>query len=297
MRLGWLLPVLLALVMSALARADLVVTPAAPSLAQTWPGAGNIVFTQNFCLRSTNGASNSGRAYSFTPSAPFTLSNGSSTLPFTATWRGTNNAVSNLTAGVALVNLPGSGAVCPGGNNTTLTVTVPAASLLASPAGLYTRVLQLTFDNAQAAPIVVPVTLSVSIGSYISLSQLTDINLGAFDGVNPLSGTDTVCVYRNVSGGYGVRATGQGAGGAFVLANGASQVSFGVSWNDGTGAVALTPGALLSGRTNVNTTSLDCNAGTANNATLGVTISAANMGAASATGLHTGTLTLTLELQ
>lgn len=297
MRLGRLLPILLAILMPALVRADLVVTPAAPSLSQTWSGAGNIVFTQDFCLRSTNGNSANPRSYSLTPGTPFALSNGATSIPYTATWRGTNNATTALVAGVALTNLPGAGGNCPAANNTRLTVTVTAASLVAAPAGLYTQTLSLTFDNAQAAPLVVPVTLSISIGSYISLSQLTDINLGTFDGVNPLAGSDTVCVYRNVSGGYGVRASGQGAGGAFVLVNGASQVAFSVTWNDGTGAVALSPGVLLSGRGNVNNTSLDCNAGAANNATLGVTVSAAGLGAASAAGLHTGVLTLTLELQ
>lgn len=291
MRLGWLLPVLLALVMPALARAVMEVTPADLSLAQTWSGAGNIVFTQGFCLRSTAGNSPNPKDYDLTADAPFTLSNGSSTLPFSASWAGTT-----LTAGITASFVTGAGAPCPGATNRTLTVTVPAASLVAAPAGLYTRVLRLRFIN-QSGTQDVSVTLSVSIGSYISLTQLTDINLGAFDGVNPLSGSDTVCVYRNVSGGYGVRATGQGTGGAFVLVNGASQVSFSVSWNDGTGAVALTPGALLSGRGNVNTTSLDCNAGTANNATLAVSVSAASLGAVSTTGLHTGTLTLTVEPQ
>lgn len=279
------------------ASADLIITPASPTLSQTWPGSGNIVFIQDFCLRSTNGASNNGRNYSLTPSAPFTLSNGSNTIPFTATWRGTTGVTSTLNAGVGLVNLPGAGVNCPGANNVRLTATVTAASLAAAPAGLYTRILQLTFDNAQAVPVVVPLTLSISIGSYISLSQLTDINLGTFDGVNSLTGSDAVCVYRNVSGGYGVRASGQGAGGAFVLINGASQVSYSVSWNDGSGAAALLPGVLLSGRGNVNNTSLDCNAGAANNATLGVTVSAADMGAASSAGLHSGVLTLTLEIQ
>lgn len=293
MRLGWAFPVLLALVMPALARAVMEVTPAAPSLAQTWSGAGDIVFTQGFCLRSTAGNSSSAKGYDLTADAPFTLSNGSSTLPFSADWAGTT-----LTAGITASFVTGAGAPCPGATNRTLTVTVPAASLVAAPAGLYSRVLRLRFIN-QSVTQDVPVTLSlsVSIGSYISLTQLTDINLGTFDGVNPLSGSDTVCVYRNLSGGYGVRATGQGTGGAFVLANGPSQVSFSVTWNDGTGAVALTPGALLSGRMNVNTTSLDCNAGATNNATLGVSVSAASLGAVSTTGLHSGTLTLTVEVQ
>lgn len=290
-------PLLLVLLSAAVVRADMIVTPTAPSLSQTWPGSGNIVFTQGFCLRSTNGGSSNARAYDLTPSAPFTVSNGSSTIAFTATWLGTTGTTSILNPAVMLSGLAGAGVTCPGGSNVSLTVTLTAASLAAAPAGLYTRSLQLTFNNGQTAPVVIPVSLTVAIGSFISLSQLTSINLGTYDGVNPLTGSDTVCVYRNVSGSYGIRATGQGTGGAFVLVNGGSQVAFSATWNDGTGAATLSPGVLLSGRTNVNTTSLDCSAGTANNATLGISVSAANLNAASATGLHTGVLTLTVEVQ
>lgn len=271
-----------------------------------WSG-GNLVYTTDICAISTQEPNQSGNTpvpYQVTTTSPatFVLSNGVNQIPFSAVWRDlAGSAVHTLSPGVPSGDIfTGIAQGCPPSSpNSRLTVTIPEAGLLVAPPGNYTAVFMVWVESSgQGRPrIRFTVNFSLTITGVVRISYLDNINLGTFDGINPLAVSDSLCVFRNFSGPYGVRVTGDGAGGAFVLANGASQVPIAVTWSDGTGAVALTPGALLSNRAGAYSASPDCAGGAANNATLGVSASVANMSAASAAGVHSGVLTVMVEIQ
>lgn len=276
------------------------VTPAAPAnQSQTWLGSGAVTFTQLFCVTSQNLKNGMPVAYNLTATSSgsatqFYLTGASSNIPFTATWN-----ASALTAGVPLTGIPGSNLACPGTNNGTLNIQITPASLTAAAAGTYTTTLTLVFYNSangNSGSQTVTLTISLTVPNLIQISQLTNLNLGTFNGASGLAGSETLCIYRNSPGNYGVTVTGQGSGGAFVAISGANQVPLALTWNDGTGAVALSAGTLLSGRTNANLTSPSCSSGASNNATLGASATAASLSAASA-GSYLGTLTLTVQPQ
>lgn len=274
----------------------------------TWAGGGGgIVYSADFCAISTQEPNKSGNTpvpYQITTTSPATyvMTSGANQIPFAVVWRDlAGTAAPTLSPGVPTGDLfTGVALGCPpSSNNGRLQVTFTEAALLAAPPGNYTAALLVQVESSgQGRPrVLVTVNLTLTITGVVRISQLNDINLGTFDGINGLSGSDSLCVFRNFSGPYGVRVTGQGAGGAFVLVNGASQVPIGVTWNDGAGAVALSPGILLSGRAGAYSLNPDCAAGAANNATLGVSATAAAMSAATLDGLYSGVLTITVEIQ
>lgn len=133
--------------------------------------------------------------------------------------------------------------------------------------------------------------ISLTVPDLIRISNLNDIAM-AYTAGSGATGTDDVCVYRNGAGGYGVTAqssndaAGVGTTGAFTLANGASTVTYAVDWAGN----ALTEDTLLSGLTTAETTSTTC--GGTPNITVTVTATDAQVGAATATGAHTDTLSL-----
>lgn len=286
---------------SVFARVD--VSPLALTAPLAW-SSGDLVYTANYCILSTDEPNPSGNTpvpYRMTALAPLSLASGANQIPYSVAWKDlyTGQTVP-LSAGVPTAYVfSGATPGCPLGNNGSLIITIPAATLTVTPPGTYTGTL--TFEagsSGQGRPkLQATVTMTLTVGGIIRVSQLNDMNLGIYNGVNGLSASDSLCVYRNFSGLYGVRVSGQGAAGAFVLVNGASQVPFSVTWNDGSGVMAMAPGVLLSGRANANTSSSDCLAGAANNAVLGVSATAANMNAATVTGPHSGTLTITVEVQ
>lgn len=133
--------------------------------------------------------------------------------------------------------------------------------------------------------------ISVEINDEVRISNLTDIN-ATFDGVNDVVETSAACVYRNGTGLYNVSANGDGAAGAFTLTDGviATPIPYSVSFDDGSGATALSTGVAATGMTGADTASDTC-AGTGNNATIEVTITAADLLPAPA-ATYVGTLTL-----
>lgn len=285
----------------AFARVD--VSPQTLTAPLVWSG-GDLVYTYDYCILSTDEPDATGNTpvpYRMTAFTPFSLASGANQIPFSVAWRDLYSAqTQTLSPGVpTLYIFSGSAPGCPAGNNGRLIITIPEATLLAAPTGSYTASLIIEAGSSgQGQPqLQATVNMTLTISGLIRVSQLTDISLGIFDGINNLSGSDSLCVYGNFSGSYGVRVSGQGAGGAFVLVNGVSQVPFSVTWNDGTGAAALSPGTLLSGRAGAYIANPDCAGGAANNATLGVSATAVNMNAATATGVHAGLLTVTVEVQ
>ncbi|MFZ5724457.1 MAG: hypothetical protein ACOY33_12465 [Pseudomonadota bacterium] len=188
---------------------------------------------------------------------------------------------------------------CPGNDNGRITLRVLDANLRSLAPGSYTRSFNVVVTNAGAGRKThsATVTLTINIPTVARISQLNDIPLGTWSGVGNMTGSDTLCIYRNSAGLYSITATGSGAGGAFTLANGAATIPYAATWNDGTGAAALTTGVALANRTNAWTAGDGCNGGVSNNATVAVTVTAASLAAAAATGAYTGVLTLTYRTQ
>lgn len=299
----WRSVLLLPVLWGSEAQARVDIAPTAVTIPLAWSG-GDLVVSRDFCVPSTQEPAPSGTTiipYRVIGNAPFSLASGANQIPFSVIWQ-------DLYAGQSRTlspNVPtafsftGATAGCPSGNNGRLMLTLPEASLYAAPPGAYTTNFVLDVENTGAGrkKFKTTVTLNLNLPGLIRISQLNDINLGIFDGINNMQASDTACVFRNLAGNYGVRVSGQGAGGAFVLVNGASQVPFSATWNDGTGAAMLTPNVLLSGRRNVYTASGDCAGGAANNATLGVSALAADINNATVTGAHVGQLTILVEMQ
>lgn len=293
------------LMLSGVASARVDMTPATVPMSLAWSG-GDVQSSASFCVLSTqepNPGGSTPTPYNIRGFAPFSLASGANTIPYSLSWQDLyvpTSAPVNLTAGVqTTAGFSGAVAGCPLGNNGRLNVLIAQSAVAAAPPGVYSGALLLeavTVDSQGRKIKQSTVNISLTLPWAIRVSQLNDINLGTFSGVTDLVGSDSLCVYRNSNAPYGVRVSGQGAAGAYVALNGMSQVPLQVSWNDGSGAVALLPGGLLSGRGNVYTAGLDCAGGAANNAVIAVTATAAGMSAVNP-GQYTGVLTVTVETQ
>ena len=133
------------------------------------------------------------------------------------------------------------------------------------------------------------VDISLDVNDEVRISNLTDINLGVFAGVDAV-GSSAACVYRNGTGNYNLTASGDGAAGAFTLTDGTNTVPYSVTYDDGSGAAAATAGAVLAGLTGADPASDTC-AGTGNNGTIEVTVAAADAAGLPA-ATYAGVLTL-----
>jgi len=134
--------------------------------------------------------------------------------------------------------------------------------------------------------------ITVDVNDEVRISNLTDIN-GTFDGSNDVVGSSDACVYRNGSGQYNITASGDGAGNAFTLTDGviATPIPYSVEFDDGTGAVGLTAGVTDTGKVGADPASDTCATTGSNNATVFVTVAAADLLPAPAS-TYVGTLTL-----
>lgn len=133
------------------------------------------------------------------------------------------------------------------------------------------------------------VDISLDVNDLVRISNLTDINLGVFAGVDAV-GTSPACVYRNGTGNYNLTASGDGTAGAFTLTDGTNTVPYSVSYDDGSGAAPATSGAVLGGLTGADPASDTCGT-TGNNGTIEVTVAAADAAGLPA-ATYAGTLTL-----
>lgn len=129
--------------------------------------------------------------------------------------------------------------------------------------------------------------VSLSVPNIVRISNLNDILLGTYAGVD-MSGSDAVCVYRNITGNYRITADSTNGAGAYQLKNGASVIPYAVTWNGS----AMTENTAMTGLTGASTTSTTCGGGT--NATVAVSVLATDIEAATVTGTHSDTLVLTL---
>ncbi|HET6535479.1 MAG TPA: hypothetical protein VFG41_04785 [Sphingomicrobium sp.] len=138
------------------------------------------------------------------------------------------------------------------------------------------------------------VFINATVPGRVQISGLTDIDFGTVDPTAAASSAEDVCVWSNTSGrGYTVTASGDGAGNAFTLTDGANDLAYAVEWSDTAGqssGTGLVSGTALGGLAS-SATSPTCSAGPATTASLIVKMTAANLQAAVA-GSYTGTLTL-----
>lgn len=291
----------------ALGQMDLV--PRNQTATVNW-SAGNVQQAFNYCAESFEEAPD-GRAETVIPyaatfsigggTAPLTLASGANTLPVTATWRDLYAGIDTILSPGVATTMTQSGAFpnCPGGSNGRLTLGVAAANIAVVPAGTYSRTFSLLVENAGGGRRSRSgnVTFSLVIPSLVKLSNVSDFALGTFDGQNDLVASDTMCVYRNGATAFGITATGSGAGGAFTLAGGAGVLPYSVSWQDSLGTVTLAAGVAQNARGNAYNLNADCNAGAADNVTVTVRATAANLTTVPATGLYSGVLTLIVSAQ
>lgn len=139
--------------------------------------------------------------------------------------------------------------------------------------------------------------VSSSVPNKIRISGLTDLNLGEWSGIGGQTGTiPDICVWSSTRG-YNLTATGSLAGGEFGLVNDTDatyEVPFSVTWDDGDGDAvdSLTAGSNVAGLS-ANSKTNGCNNPDDVTASLGVTITEANLEAVIA-GNYAGTINLTV---
>lgn len=79
------------------------------------------------------------------------------------------------------------------------------------------------------------ITIQVTKPAYARISNLVDLTVPSWStGGGDITLTSDVCVYSTrPGGGYTIRASGSGAGGAFSLANGNNILPYNILWNSG----------------------------------------------------------------
>lgn len=290
------------------------IDPRGATLAVTWTG-GDIAATFDFCIVSVNGPVNSGTApiipYGVRASIggtaqAFTIASGANIIPVTLAWRdlavGANSVLSPFvyTPFTLTTGQTGDRRNCPNtGNNGRLLVNIPESAITPMPPGTYTRVFDVEVENAigGGGPDRTTLTVSVVIPDSIRVSNINDIPLGIWSGIGDMVGSDSLCVFRAAGGIYGVRLSGSGPGGAFQLANGPSIIPYSVAWNDGSTNAVATANVMLNARAGAVAGSSTCNGGASDNATLTVTVLAADIAASTDSGVHSGVLTITVVTQ
>ena len=135
--------------------------------------------------------------------------------------------------------------------------------------------------------------ITLGVVDEVKISNLADIPLGNFAGVD-ISGSSAACVYRSgVTGLYNITGTGSGAGNAFELTDGVNSVAYLVDFNDGSGLSSLASGFALAS-TGATATDDDCTTAGGDNALVQVTVTAAAATILPAS-TYTGTLTLLIS--
>lgn len=268
--------------------AGIGITPQAVTETLVWNG-GDIIRTQDFCVRSVQQPSPSGntpRPYSVSPDV-LELTSGINTIPFSATWTDliTGNT-QNLTAGaVTPETFTGDTAGCPnspGGVNGRLIVTFDSADLVSAAPGAYTAVLRVTVANSGRgrSRFRSQITYTLTIPDSIRVTNLTTLDFGQFDGVSNITRQDTLCVFRRSGAPYTIVLSGANApAGAFQMMRNTLGVNYSVTWNDGTGPQPITPNLPIIGLQNSYTLDEFCNNGAADNVTISVTVLAADISA------------------
>jgi hypothetical protein len=285
------------------AQAHIRTDPNAFTTTFTWNG-GDLNHSFALCVSSVqepNPQGNTPIDYAVEAQGPFELVSGANSIPVTLDWGDLINGQEiALQANLSTSEIfTGAARQCPGGNNARLEVHASGTDIQAVPPGTYSNQFNFTATNSGRGKSSANFTVSVdiTIPNSIQITQIDDIALGTFDGSNNISRSDTLCVYQANGGQYAVTLTGSGNGGAFELISAGSSVPYAVSWNDGNGAQTATPGIPLAGMGNSRSGDPQCNGGASNNATVSVDVLANDMSAATASGVHSGVLTIMVEMQ
>jgi hypothetical protein len=132
-----------------------------------------------------------------------------------------------------------------------------------------------------------------SLVAQVLITDLSDIQLGSWNGASDLAGEDSHCVLAPHGGRFNIAAKGDGPGNAFTLQNGGFLLPYQVSYNDGSGWSPMTPGHPLAGqRGEPNPNQLQrCLAGRRSPERIRVRVLAKDLSAAVAGG-YSGRLTL-----
>lgn len=285
------------------AQAHIRTDPNAFTTTFTWNG-GDLNHSFALCVSSVQEPSPQGNTpidYAVEAQGPFELVSGANSIPVTLAW---GDLISGqevtLQANLSTSEIfTGAARQCPGGNNARLEVHASGPDIQAVPPGTYSNQFNFTATNSGRGKSSTNFTVSVeiTIPNSIQITQIDDIALGTFDGSNNISRSDTLCVYQANGGQYAVTLTGSGNGGAFELISAGSSVPYAVSWNDGNGAQTAAPGIPLAGMGNSRSGDPQCNGGASNNATVSVDVLANDIGAATSSGVHSGVLTIMVEMQ
>jgi hypothetical protein len=95
---------------------------------------------------------------------------------------------------------------------------------------------------------VVVATHAPALAAQVQIGGLSDLQFGSWGGFGDVEGAVDHCVLGTRGGRYAVEATGDGAGGAFVLQNGPASLPFQVAYDDGSGFSQMDPGVPLAGQ-------------------------------------------------
>lgn len=177
---------------------------------------------------------------------------------------------------------------------------VLSAMLLAAGVALFSLTARAALQGTLGSTSTGSINFTVTKPPRADITNLSDLVLsGWIAGDGPVTLTDDVCVYSTrPSGGYTVRATGSGAGGAFGLTNGTHTMNYSVIWNSGgVGNLANTGETLSAGSTsnqqnNAATTSSTCSGNSAGPTARLIVRIAENEMMSSPQGTYVGVLTL-----
>jgi hypothetical protein len=140
-----------------------------------------------------------------------------------------------------------------------------------------------------------PAAPAFAASNKVRITKLTDVAFGtvanlALDAIR----NQSLCLFADTNtGGYNITAAGTGPGGAFVLASGASSMSYEVQWSSSSGqssGTQLAPNLPLGGQVS-GAAQQTCNTGPATSASLIVILRSPALASATA-GSYNGTLTL-----
>lgn len=276
----------------------------------TWdPSAGDVTMSGDFCVVSVQG--NVNQSTTATPYAAMAENRDATPYELAAVGNGTDAVAVTVTFVDLVTSIPetltpdvftaqtktgavGTPSDCPSGLNARLRIDITASALGQVSAGNYRGRFAFTAEGGNGSETRTSnFTVDVTVPDLVRISQMDDIGLGTFDGINDAVGTDSICVYRNdASGAYAITATGDGAGSAFELADGGNVLPYQVEYDDGTGFVLMSAGGMPLNRANADPGAVDC--GGASNAQVRVTVFATDMDVAPV-GNYGGTLTLLIS--
>ena len=168
---------------------------------------------------------------------------------------------------------------------TAIDITLPAAQLAGARAGVYSETFMLNVCRLRRddrfAECTARVDFTVNLPELVQVSNLSDISLGVWNGVDNLQATEDFCLFRNGYGGVAIRSNGShDAAGRFNLQGAGSSIPYTLEYSQGGGFFAAAPGeaivAAVSGF--VGDSSRDCSNVGGTNTAVRVSVNAADIG-------------------